>query len=82
MLKQKLSFLETDVRRKVLPCLKRTLTLVDVEILSIEGALEYVATGKVRYNRIIIESSELGSPRSTLATNNGLLSLLFPYSPE
>jgi leucyl-tRNA synthetase len=53
---------ETDVLREVLPYLKRTLTLVDVEILSVEEAPEHVVAGKAGYNRMIIESSEPGSP--------------------
>lgn len=48
--------------REVLPYLKRTLNLVDVEIVSCEEALEHVGAGKVGYNRLIIESSEPGSP--------------------
>jgi leucyl-tRNA synthetase len=50
------------VLREVLPYLKRTLNLVDVEILSCEGALEHVGAGKAGYSRLIIESSEPGSP--------------------
>jgi leucyl-tRNA synthetase len=53
---------ETDVLREVLPYLKRTLNLVDVEILSVEEALEFVGAGKAGYSRMIIESSEPGSP--------------------
>jgi leucyl-tRNA synthetase len=57
-----LLFVETDVLREVLPYLKRTLNLVDVEILSCEEALEHVGAGKDGYSRMIIESSEPGSP--------------------
>jgi leucyl-tRNA synthetase len=53
---------ETDVLREVLPYLKRTLNLVDVEILSVEEAQEFVGAGKAGYSRMIIESSEPGSP--------------------
>jgi len=53
---------ETDVLREVLPYLKRTLTLVDVEILAVQEALEFVGAGKAGYSRMIIESSEPGSP--------------------
>jgi leucyl-tRNA synthetase len=53
---------ETEVLREVLPYLKRTLNLVDVEILSVEEALEHVKAGKGGYSRMIIESSEPGSP--------------------
>ena len=54
--------METDVLREVLPYLKRTLNLVDVEILSVEEALAQVEAGKEGYSRMIIESSEPGSP--------------------
>ncbi|KAH9990344.1 leucyl-tRNA synthetase [Russula vinacea] len=60
--KRKLPFVETDVLREVLPYLKRTLTLVDVEVLSAEEALEHAVAGKAGYSRSIIESSEPGSP--------------------
>jgi leucyl-tRNA synthetase len=53
---------ETGVLREVLPYLRRTLTLVDVDILSVEEALEYAGAGKAGYSRLIIESSEPGSP--------------------
>ena len=48
--------------REVLPYLKRTLNLVDVEILPVEEALAQVEAGKAGYTRMIIESSEPGSP--------------------
>ena len=48
--------------REILPYLKRTLNLVDVEILSADEALEHVVAGKAGYSRMIIESSEPGSP--------------------
>ena len=54
--------METEVLREVLPYLKRTLNLVDVEILSVEEALVHVTAGKGGYSRMIIESSEPGSP--------------------
>ena len=47
---------------EILPYLKRTLNLVDVEILSCEEALEHVGAGKTGYSRMIIDSSEPGSP--------------------
>ena len=62
MFKRKLPFVETDVLREVLPYLKRTLNLVDVEVLSVEEALSQIEAGKVGYSRMIIESSEPGSP--------------------
>ena len=60
--KRKLPFVETDVLREVLPYLKRTLTLVDVEVLSVEEALAHAQESKAGYSRSIIESSEPGSP--------------------
>jgi leucyl-tRNA synthetase len=50
------------VLREVLPYLKRTLNLVDVQVLSVEEALAHVEAGKTGYNRMIVESSEPGSP--------------------
>ncbi|KAI0270544.1 hypothetical protein BC834DRAFT_922502 [Gloeopeniophorella convolvens] len=60
--KRKLPFSETDVLREVLPYLKRTLSLVDVEILPVEEALSRAEAGTPGYSRMIIESSEPGSP--------------------
>lgn len=48
--------------REVLPYLKRTLNLVDVEVLSVEDALAHVEAGETGYSRMIIDSSEPGSP--------------------
>ena len=62
MFKRKLPFVETEVLLEVLPYLKRTLNLVDVEILSCEEALEHAGAGKTGYSRLIIDSSEPGSP--------------------
>jgi leucyl-tRNA synthetase len=50
------------VLREVLPYLKRTLNLVDVEVLPVEEALKQVEAGKAGYSRMIIEGSEPGSP--------------------
>ncbi|KAN0141985.1 hypothetical protein V8E53_000447 [Lactarius tabidus] len=60
--KRTLPFVETDVLREVLPYLKRTLNLVDVEVLSVEDALAHLEASKTGYSRMIIESSEPGSP--------------------
>ena len=48
----------------MLPYLKRTLNLVDVEVLSIQGALAQVEAGKAGYSWMIAESPEprQGSP--------------------
>ena len=45
--------------REVPPYLKRTLNLVDVEVLPIEGALAQVEAGKAGYSRMIAESPGL-----------------------
>ncbi|KAI0299066.1 leucine-tRNA ligase [Multifurca ochricompacta] len=66
--KRTLPFVETDVLREILPYLKRTLTLVDVEVLSVEEALAYAEAGKPGYSRTLIESSEPGSPAFELGT--------------
>ena len=44
--KRKSPFVEMDVLREVFPYTKHAFTLVDVEILSVEGVLEYTAAGK------------------------------------
>ena len=59
----KLPFVESDVLRKVVPYLKHTLNLVDVEILSVEWAQAEAEAEKVGYSRVNIEGSELGNPR-------------------
>ncbi|THH16229.1 hypothetical protein EW146_g4378 [Bondarzewia mesenterica] len=51
-----LPFSEYKVLGEILPYLKRTLNLVDAEVLSVEEALEK------GYNKSIIESSEPGNP--------------------
>jgi len=53
-------FVVTDVLREVLSYLKRTLNLVDVEILSCEEVLEHAGAGKAGYGRLMIVSSEPG----------------------
>ena len=54
--------MESDVLQEVLPYLKRTLNLIDVQVLSVEEALAHMEAGKAGYSRMIIESSEPGSP--------------------
>jgi len=63
--KRKLPFVEADVLREVLPYLKRTLNLVDVEVVSVEEALAHVEVGKAGYSGMITESPALraGKPR-------------------
>ena len=46
IVKRKSPFVEMDVLHEVFPYTKHVLTLVDVEILSVEGVLEYAAAGK------------------------------------
>ena len=58
--KPELPFVETDVLREVLPYLKRTLNLVDVEVLPIEEVLAQVEAGEAG---VIIEISEPGPGR-------------------
>ena len=60
----------TDVLREVLSYLKRTLNLVDVEILSCEEVLEHAGARKAGYSRLIIDSSEPG-PRGDRYWNLG-----------
>lgn len=54
-----LPFSETTVLTEILPYLKRTLNLVDAEVLSVEDARKKEGPG---YTRSIIDSSEPGSP--------------------
>ena len=51
--------------REVLPYLKRTLNLADVEVVSVEEALAQVEVSKAGYSWTIVESSGLraGKPR-------------------
>lgn len=57
--KRTLPFAEGDVLAQILPYLKKTLNLVDAEILSVEDALTKEGAG---YTKMIIESSEPGAP--------------------
>jgi leucyl-tRNA synthetase len=57
--KRTLSFDETQVLTEILPYLKKTLSLVDAEILSVEDALTKEGPG---FTKTIIESSEPGAP--------------------
>jgi len=47
---------------EVLPYLRRTLSLVDAEVLLADEALARAEAGVDGYSRAIIESSEPGSP--------------------
>ena len=55
-----LSFVEKAVLQEIVPYVKKSLSLVDVEILSVEEAL--AKTDEPGYTKIIIETSEPGSP--------------------
>ena len=55
-----LSFIEKVVLKEIVPYIKKSLALVDVEILSVEEAL--AKTDEPGYRKIIIETSEPGRP--------------------
>ncbi|KAG5635705.1 hypothetical protein DXG03_005247, partial [Asterophora parasitica] len=55
-----LPFSEGQVLREILPYLKKSLGLVDVEVLSVEEARQN--EGGAGYSKNIIDSSEPGSP--------------------
>jgi leucyl-tRNA synthetase len=55
-----LSFVETEVLKEIVPHIKKSLALVDVEILSVEEAL--AKTDEPSYTKNIIEISEPGNP--------------------
>ena len=55
-----LSFVEKEVLKEIMPYIKKSLALVDVEILSVEEAL--AKTDELGYTKIIIETSEPGNP--------------------
>jgi leucyl-tRNA synthetase len=54
-----LLFSESEILKELLPYLKKSLTLEDVEVFSVEEALQREGHG---FTRTIIESSEPGSP--------------------
>lgn len=55
-----LPFSESAVLTEILPYLKKSLGLVDAEILSVDDARAH--EGERGYNKSIIDSSEPGSP--------------------
>jgi leucyl-tRNA synthetase len=55
-----LPFSESDVLKEILPYLKKSLGLVNAEILSVDEAQAH--EGEPGYTKSIIESSEPGSP--------------------
>lgn len=55
-----LPFSESQVLREILPYLKKTLSLADVEVLSVDEARQ--KEGEAGYSKSIIDTSEPGSP--------------------
>jgi len=55
-----LPFSESNVLHEILPYLKRTLNLVDAEILSVEEAR--AKEGEPGYTKSIVDTSEPGNP--------------------
>jgi leucyl-tRNA synthetase len=55
-----LLFSETDVLMEILPYLKKSLNLVEAEVVPVRDALS--KTGEPGYTQMIIESSEPGNP--------------------
>lgn len=53
-------FNETKVLNEILPYLKKTLNLVDAEVVPVEEAL--AKAGEPGYTKLIMESSEPGNP--------------------
>jgi len=60
--KRQLLFSEVDVLNEVLGYLKKSLGLVDAEVLAVDKALARSAADPQGYNKMIIESSEPGTP--------------------
>ena len=60
--KRQLLFSEADVLNEILGYLKKSLGLVDAEVLTVEEALVRSEAGSQGYNKMIIESSEPGTP--------------------
>ena len=57
-----LPFSESMVLNEMLPYLKKSLNLVDVEVISVDEARKKVEEGVSGYTKSIIETSEPGSP--------------------
>ena len=55
-----LPFSEVDVLRELLPYLKKSLNLVDAEVMSVDEA--YSHEGEAGYTKSIIDTSEPGAP--------------------
>jgi len=60
--KRQLLFSEVDVLNEILGYLKKSLGLVDAEVLTVDEALARSSAEPQGYNKTIIESSEPGTP--------------------
>jgi len=60
--KRQLLFSEEDTLNEILGYLKKSLSLVDAEVLAVDEALAKSEADPRGYNKMIIESSEPGSP--------------------
>lgn len=60
--KRQLLFSEVDALNEILGYLKKSLSLVDAEVLTVEEALVKSEANSHGYNKMIIESSEPGTP--------------------
>ena len=60
--KRQLLFSEVDVLNEILGYLKKSLGLVDAEVLTVDEALARSEADSQGYNKMIIESSEPGTP--------------------
>jgi leucyl-tRNA synthetase len=57
-----LPFSESTVLNEMLPYLKKSLNLVDAEVISVDVARKKSEEGQLGYTKSIIETSEPGSP--------------------
>jgi leucyl-tRNA synthetase len=60
--KRQLLFSEVGVLNEILGYLKKSLGLIDAEVLTADEALAKSEAGSPGYNKMIIESSEPGTP--------------------
>lgn len=60
--RRQLLFSEVDVLNEILGYLKKSLSLEDAEVLTVDGALVRAEVDPKGYNKMIIESSEPGAP--------------------
>jgi len=59
---RKLPFTELHVLRELAPYLKKSLGLANVEIMSVEEAVQRAEGGENGFTKVLIESSEPGAP--------------------